>query len=115
MRFRLAILISVFVGFLVLTIVAAYHHSYLGIFEAGFRDTASMQVFFDLVISVSLFGFWMLYDARKRGAIVLPFIIAIPFIGSLAPLLYLIIRESRGIYVRNGGTRYVECFRHAPS
>jgi len=108
MNLRLITLVTLFVGFLVLTVVAAYHHSYIGIFEAGFKDSASMQVFFDLVISVSLFGFWMLFDARKRGAMVLPYLVAIPFIGSLSPLLYLIVREAHGNQERTVGTRYLE-------
>ena len=93
MNFRLAALGIIFVAFSILTGVAAFQHGYIGIFEAGFRDSASMQVFFDLVISVSLFGVWMLFDAQKRGATVWPFIIAIPAVGSLAPLVYLIMRE----------------------
>ena len=95
MNIRLVTLAAVFVAFSILTGVAAAEYGYIGIFEAGFRDSASMQVFFDLVISVSLFGIWMLIDARKRGVTVWPYLIAIPAVGSLAPLVYLSVREWR--------------------
>jgi len=108
MNIRLTALMIVFAAFTLLTFVAAYHHSYIGIFEAGFRDSASMQVFFDLVISVSLFGFWMLADARERGATVWPFIVAIPFIGSISPLAYLIVREVMMSQPAKSGTRYID-------
>ena len=90
MAIRLVTLPTVFIAFSILTGVAAFQHGYIGIFEAGFRDAASMQVFFDLVISVSLFRIWMLVDARKRGVTVWPYLIAIPAVGSIAPLAYLI-------------------------
>ena len=97
MNIRLVTLATVFIAFSILTGVAAFQFGYIGIFEAGFRDSASMQVFFDLVISVSLFGIWMLVDARKRGATIWPYLIAIPAVGSLAPLVYLIMRERGGV------------------
>ena len=95
MNSRLTVLIIVFAAFSALTAVAIHQYSYFGIFEAGFRDSASMQVFFDLAISVSLFGIWMLVDARKRGATVWPYLVAIPAVGSLSPLTYLIVRQWR--------------------
>jgi hypothetical protein len=93
MAIRLVTLPTVFIAFSILTGVAAFQHGYIGIFEDGFRDAASMQVFFDLVISVSLFRIWTLVDARKRGVAVWPHLIAIPAVGSIAPLAYLIMRE----------------------
>jgi len=93
MNVRVAALAIVFVAFSILTDVAVYQHSYLGIFEAAFRDSASMQVFFDLTISISLFAGWMFLDARKRGATVWPYLVALPAVGSFAPLAYLLVRE----------------------
>ena len=102
MNIRLIALIAVFVAFSLLTGVAIHQHSYIEIFEAGFRDSTSMQVFFDLVIAVSLFGFWMLADAQKRGVTVWPYLVAIPAVGSLSPLAYLIVRQWRASQPHRG-------------
>ena len=93
MNVRVAALALVFVAFSVLTDVAVYQHGYIGVFQAALQDTASMQVFVDLCISVSLFGGWMILDARSRGATVWPYVVAIPAVGSFAPLAYLMVRE----------------------
>ncbi len=93
MNVRFAAIAIVLTAFTALTGIASIQHGFIGIFEAGFRDSASMQVFFDLVISVSLFGIWMLFDARKRGAVVLPYLMAIPVVGVISPLIYLLVRE----------------------
>jgi hypothetical protein len=104
MNIRLATLCTVFVAFSILTFVAVSQYGYIGIFEAGLRDSASMQVFFDLIISVSLFGIWMLVDARKRGTTVWPYLLAIPAVGSVSPLVYLIVREWRAANPRQAGS-----------
>jgi len=93
MNVRIAALTFVSFAFSILSTIAVAQHGYLGIFEAGFRDTASMQVFFDLSIALTLFAGWMILDARERGATVWPFLVALPAIGSFAPLGYLLMRE----------------------
>ena len=47
----------------------------------------------DLVISLSLIGVWMWYDAKKRGVSAFPFIVLTCGLGSIGPLLYLILRK----------------------
>ena len=93
MNARTVALIAVFVAFSVLTNFAVYHHGYIGVFEAAFANLATTQVAFDLLISISLFGGWMFFDAKKRETTVWPYLVAIPFVGSFSPLAYLIVRE----------------------
>lgn len=66
---------------------------YIGIWQAGFASLGSLQVLLDLVICASLICAWIFNDARQRGANPWPWMIATLFAGSLAPLLYLIVRE----------------------
>ena len=67
---------------------------YVGIWQAGFASVGSLQILFDLVISIGLICVWMIVDARKRGMNPWPWVVAAVFIGSLSPLAYLIRRES---------------------
>ncbi len=108
MNIRLAALATVFSAFLFLTVVAVLQHSFFGVFEAAFRDSASMQVFFDLVISASLFAVWMLVDARRRGAVVWPYLLALPAVGSFSPLVYLMLREWHAAEDRQLPSRNIE-------
>ncbi len=48
----------------------------------------------DLCIALSLVVGWMIVDARKRGATVWPFAVLTVLLGSVGPLLYLVIRSA---------------------
>jgi len=85
----------VLADFAALTGYAVYHHGYVGIFEAVMVDAATFQVLGDLTIALGLVSVWMWQDARSRGESALPWIVLTAFVGSLAPLVYLIRRESR--------------------
>jgi len=83
----------VLVDFLGLTGWALYHHGYVGLFEAAVASPAGIQVFFDLVIALSLFTIWMWRDARERGITVFPFMVLVGTLGSIGALAYLLRRE----------------------
>ncbi|TNE87971.1 MAG: DUF2834 domain-containing protein [Deltaproteobacteria bacterium] len=70
--------------------VAMVQHGYLAIFEAAFTSSSAMQLGLDLVCALSLVGLWMVEDAREKGLSVWPWLVAIPFLGSLAPLAYVV-------------------------
>jgi hypothetical protein len=59
---------------------------------AVFREPWALQVAVDLVIATILVGSWIHGDARKRGINPLPFLIALPFLGSMAALAYVVRR-----------------------
>jgi hypothetical protein len=52
-----------------------------------------MQVAIDLCIACWFSAMWMRQDARKRGISAMPFLIALPFLGSIATLAYVVRRN----------------------
>lgn len=52
-----------------------------------------LQFGVDLSISLFLIGGWMLKDGRDRGISALPFVVMLPFLGSIATLAYLVRRS----------------------
>lgn len=73
-----------------LSVLAMAQHGYVAIFERALVDSAAWQLGFDLVCALTLAALWMVEDAGKRGLTVLPWLLAIPFAGSLAPLAYVV-------------------------
>ena len=92
---RLVALITVIVGFSVLSALALLDVGFFGILEPHFRSWGGAQVFTDLVIALLLACIWMLNDARERGLSAWPFIAITLVLGSFGPLLYLVVRELR--------------------
>jgi hypothetical protein len=66
---------------------------------AVFREPWALQVALDLVISCFFAGMWIRRDARRHGISALPFLIALPFFGSIAALAYVVRRNfaQRGV------------------
>jgi hypothetical protein len=52
----------------------------------------SIQVLLDLCIAAAFGSVWMWRDAKKRGVNPLPWVLAVPFTGSLALLAYAALR-----------------------
>lgn len=88
------ILIIVLVAFLALTAAALVNHGYWGIFEPLFKNYAGLQVFFDLVIALSLFLVWMWRDAKAAGRNPWPWLLLTLTLGSISPLIYLIVYKT---------------------
>jgi cytochrome bd-type quinol oxidase subunit 2 len=57
----------------------------------------TVQVSLDLVLALSIVCVWMWNDARNRGGNALPWIIATAFLGSIAPLTYLLFRPEEEV------------------
>jgi len=53
------------------------------------------QILADLAIALGLVCTWLIRDAHQRGKRAWPWVLATPVVGSLAPLLYLLLRELR--------------------
>ena len=87
------ILAVVLADFVALTLWALSHSGYVGLFEFQLSSPAGIQVIVDLVLSLSLVMLWMFRDARERGATFLPFALVTLTLGSIGPLLYLLVRE----------------------
>ena len=59
-----------------------------------------LQVALDLALALSLVCVWMWNDARSLGANPLPWVLATCFVGSIAPLAYLLLRPEAPAGVR---------------
>lgn len=83
---------ALLIGFSLFTGYAVYQHGYLGLIEQGLANAATIQIFLDLIIALSLVLIWMYKDARARGVSPLPYIFLTLILGSIGPLLYLVRR-----------------------
>lgn len=81
-----------FLDFVLLSAWATWEVGYLGIFAAAVQGPGSMQIFADLCVALIFAGGWMRTDARKHGLPAWPFLVAIPFAGSLALVAYVAVR-----------------------
>jgi len=77
---------SIFSGYVV------YQYGYIGLFEQGLANAATIQIFLDLTIALSLVLLWIWQDARKQGLSPFPYVVLTLTLGSIGPLLYLIRR-----------------------
>ena len=50
------------------------------------------QISFDLILALSMVLVWIWRDAHQRGKNPIPWVIATLFMGSIAPLIYLLLR-----------------------
>lgn len=76
-----------------LSTIAMMEFGYLGIFMSPLQSLASMQIFADLLIALTLVMIWMWRDAKASGRNIWPWIIATLTTGSFGPLLYLLMRK----------------------
>jgi hypothetical protein len=91
-----ALLVLVVVGFGALTGLALRDHGVWGIIAPHFKTFGGAQVFTDLVIALSLAMIWIWHDAGERRVAAWPWILLTLATGSFGPLLYLLVRLSRG-------------------
>ena len=89
-----AIIVVTLVLFGALTAVAVWVDGVTGIFASILGSYGSMQIFADLVISLTLIMIWMWRDARLKGRNPWPWIVATVLIGAFSPLVYLLTRNS---------------------
>lgn len=94
MNVKKLLLWFVLIDFALFSAWVMWEVGYLGIWQSGLASPGSLQVLLDLVICAGLICFWMIGDARQRGVNPWPWVVATLLAGSLAPLLYLIVRES---------------------
>ena len=82
----------ILIDFIALNAWIIYQYGYVGFFAAMFANIATVAVFVDLTIALSLITYWMWQDARKQGRAFLPYLLLTLTFGSVGPLLYLIRR-----------------------
>ena len=66
---------------------------YWGFFTMPWTHPIWSQEFVDLCVALTLVTSWMVKDARARGVAIWPYLVATPFLGSVSPLVYLMLRK----------------------
>jgi hypothetical protein len=92
---RIALLSSVLLVFVALTIEATAAFGYLGVFEAMWSNAATRLAFVDLSLSLGLVLVWMRQDASERALPFWSYAAITLAVGVAGPLAYLIHRELR--------------------
>jgi hypothetical protein len=80
-------------AFTVFSVAALVLMGPVAFFAAHSANLATIQVFADLVIALTIVLGFVWRDARERGLPWLPYAIATLLVGSIAPLAYLLHRE----------------------
>lgn len=81
--------------FAALNAYAIAQYGIVGIFERCLANAATILLFTDLLIALSLVMVWMWQDARRHDIAPLPYVLLTLGLGSVGPLLYLIRRFGR--------------------
>ena len=67
---------------------------YVGLFREALQNPATLQVFFDLCIALTLVCIWIVADARRSGRKAWPYLLMTLALGSFGPLFYLLLRRT---------------------
>jgi hypothetical protein len=90
-RFVPAVLL---VGFSALTAEVVIRDGYTEWLRIAFENRSAGLLLVDLTIALSLVMGWMIKDARARKVTVWPFTILTVLLGSVGPLMYLVLRSA---------------------
>jgi hypothetical protein len=71
---------------------SVYLYGFIGFFRVIFANFAGLTAFVDLLIALVLILAWMGDDSRERNVSAIPYLILTIALGSVGPLLYLILR-----------------------
>jgi len=73
---------------------AIWRYGFVGVFEMAVANAATTALSVELGIALALVVRWMWQDARARGASIVPYVVLTVGLGSIGPLLYLLVREA---------------------
>ncbi len=96
MNVRALVLGLVLAGFGVFSTYVTLTIGFIDIFAVGWTSLPGAQVFGDLTLALTMVSAWMWRDARKNDMSPWPWLIGVPFLGSISPLTYLLVRELKG-------------------
>jgi hypothetical protein len=87
----------VLLAFADLNVYVLWQYGLVGFWQLVTANTATMAALVDLTIALSLVTVWMWRDARRRGVTLLPYLALTATLGSIGPLLYLVVhgREAK--------------------
>jgi len=81
----------VLLAFADLNFYVVSQYGYSGFLELATANAATIAVLVDLTIALSFISVWMWRDARRRGITVVPYLAVTALLGSIGPLLYVLI------------------------
>jgi len=81
----------VLLAFADLTAYALWRYGVVGVFEQLTANVATITALVDLTIALLLVTTWLWRDARARGISFLPYAALTATLGSIGPLLYLVV------------------------
>ena len=94
MSFKRIALAFVLFDFTAFSLYAAVKEGPLGFVPNADSSLWYIQVFLDLCIAATFGARWLYRDAKSRGLNPIPWLVALPFIGSIAILGYVVFRPS---------------------
>jgi hypothetical protein len=101
-RMKKVVPLLTLVPFTAFSVVVVARHGYFGFITLSLREPWALQMLLDLTIALFLVSGWMRRDARKHGIPVLPYLVALPLLGSVGALAYLVHRNLKsGASVRD--------------
>jgi len=86
----------ILVPFFAWSSVVIVEHGYFGFLTLSLREPWALQMLLDLTISLFVVGLWMRKDARAQGINPWPYLLLMPFLGSIGALFYLVHRGFKG-------------------
>ena len=93
MRERTLVLSVVLVAFAAFSAYVVWEHGVIGLMERCFDNSATTLAVVDMTIALALVMTWILRDAKERGVSPIPYVVLTLMLGSVGPLLYLIVRD----------------------
>ena len=88
------LLLVITIAFAVLTAFSIIDFGVVGIFAEATQNTATLQIFFDLILCALFIIVWLRHDTRRTGRSFPLWAIITLAIGAFGPLLYLLTRKS---------------------
>ena len=91
-RTTAAIAAPILIAFGAFSIWVIGTYGYFGYLTSARNDHWTLQLLIDLTLSLVVANAWVITDARKRGLVAWPYVVATIVVGSLAIGVYLIRR-----------------------
>ena len=83
-----AFLVVVFIAFNAFSWKVVMSHGYWGFLDVPAAGNWNLQVFLDLVIALTLLSRHMVATGKQMGVNPYPYILSLPFLGSIGPLAF---------------------------
>lgn len=94
-RFVLALV--AFLAFTGYSLEVTFTEGYFGFLEVPMLGGWATQITLDLGVALFVGSLWLVPDAKKHGLPAWPFLAALPFLGSVGMLAYLVAREWKAL------------------